>query len=70
MHGKVVRHSKDHKDVYVYDREKGVWRFVSCRLGGNWDRCTASHADLPRGTKFDGTTTLEIGEEANAGYIA
>lgn len=54
---KVMRWSQDHRDHYVFDHDNDCWQKVVCRLGANWDRCTAP-STLPRGTKFDYNSKL------------
>jgi len=63
MEAKIIKYGRDHVHVYTFDATAQIWKFRGCRLGGNFDRCTASHKNLPRGTKFDGTTKLNMNEE-------
>ncbi len=66
MSAKVISYARNHQHdhTYRYDEIARMWKFVSCRLNiPGADRCTGSREDLPRGTKFDGETTLNEYEE-------
>lgn len=49
---KVMKWSRDHKDIYIYLPEDEVWLKIKCIMGDKSLHCTAPQT-LPRGTKFD-----------------
>lgn len=58
MKVKYMMYGKQHQHLFTYDKLSGWWHFQGCWLGLPWMRCDVSHANLSKGTKFDGTRNI------------